>query len=78
MIKFIPGVGSVAGGVISGSTAAVLTSALGEAYIMVMSMICMGEVSIAELSTDKGKKEIAKIFTERLKVKRNKNGTVVE
>ena len=78
LIKFIPGVGSVAGGVISGSTAAVLTSALGEAYIMVMSMICMGEVSIAELSTDKGKKEIAKIFTERLKVKRNKNGTVVE
>ena len=78
LIKYIPGVGSVAGGVISGSTAAVLTSALGEAYIMVMSMICMGEVSIAELSTDKGKKEIAKIFTERLKVKRNKNGTVVE
>lgn len=78
LIKFIPGVGSVAGGVISGSTAAVLTSALGEAYIMVMSLICMGEVSIAELSTDKGKKEIAKIFTERLKVKRNKNGTVVE
>lgn len=78
LIKFIPGIGSVAGGVISGSTAAVLTSALGEAYIMVMSLICMGEVSIAELSTDKGKKEIAKIFTERLKVKRDKNGTVVE
>ncbi|HJB95376.1 MAG TPA: DUF697 domain-containing protein, partial [Candidatus Mediterraneibacter intestinigallinarum] len=78
LIKFIPGVGSVAGGVISGSTAAILTSALGEAYIIVMSMICRGEVSIAELSTDKGKKEIAKIFTERLKVKRNKNGTVAE
>lgn len=76
LIKFIPGVGSVAGSVISGSTAAVLTSALGEAYIIVMSMICRGELSITELSTDKGKKEIAKIFTERLKVKRNKNGTV--
>ncbi len=33
ILKFIPGVGTVAGGAISGATAAALTTALGEAYI---------------------------------------------
>lgn len=74
LIKFIPGVGSVAGGVISGATAAALTTALGEAYIIVITKICEGELSVADLSTDKGRKEVTKIFTEQLKVKRNKNG----
>lgn len=78
LIKFIPGIGSVAGGVISGTTADALTAALGEAYIIIMVMICKGELSIAELSTEKGKKEITKIFTERLKVERNKNGEAIE
>lgn len=78
LIKLIPGIGSVAGGVISGTTAAALTAALGEVYIIIMVMICKGELSIAELSTEKGKKEITKIFTERLQVKRNKNGEAIE
>jgi uncharacterized protein (DUF697 family)/GTP-binding protein EngB required for normal cell division len=78
LIKFIPGIGSVAGGVISGATAAALTAALGEAYIIIMVMICKGDLSIADLSTDKGKKEVTKIFTEQLKVKRNHNGEPIE
>lgn len=78
LIKFIPGVGSVVGGAISGATAAALTAALGEAYIIIMVMICKGELSIAELSTDKGKKEVTKIFTKQLKVKRNMNGQPIE
>ena len=36
LVKFIPGIGSVAGGVISGATAAALTAALGEAYIIIL------------------------------------------
>jgi uncharacterized protein (DUF697 family)/GTP-binding protein EngB required for normal cell division len=35
-LKFIPGVGSVVGGVIAGSTAAALTTAFGKAYIAVL------------------------------------------
>lgn len=64
----------MAGGVISGATAATLTAALGEAYIAIMVMICKGDLSVAELNTDKGKREITKMFTERLRVKRNKDG----
>lgn len=77
LIKFIPGIGSVAGSVISGSTAATLTVALGEAYIIIMTMIYKGELSVSELSSDKGKKEITRIFTDRLKMKRDKNGEVI-
>ena len=78
LLKFIPVVGSVAGGVISATTAAALTAALGEAYIKIMTKICKGELSVAELSSDKGKKEIEKIFTEQLKMKRNKNGEIIK
>lgn len=41
-------------------------------------MICKGEMSIADLSTEKGKKEVTKIFTEQLKVKRNNKGEATE
>lgn len=78
LIKIIPGVGSVAGGVISATTAAALTAALGESYIKIMTMICKGELSVAELSSDKGKEEIAKIFTEQLKMKRNRDGEIIK
>lgn len=73
LIKLIPGAGSIVGGFISGTTAAALTAALGEAYIIIMEMLYRGEMSVAELSTDKGKEEVTKLFTERLKAKRNKN-----
>jgi uncharacterized protein (DUF697 family) len=78
LLKLIPGVGSVVGGAISGATAAALTAALGEAYIIILVKVCKGEMSIADLGTEAGKKEITKIFTEQLKFKRDKNGTLVE
>lgn len=78
LMKFIPGLGSAAGGIISGATAAALTAALGEAYIIIMVMIYKGEMSAAELGTEKGKKEVAKIFAEQLRLRRNKNGKAVE
>lgn len=78
LIKLIPGVGSVAGGVISGATAAALTAALGEAYIIIMTMICKGEFKIEDLETDKGKKMVSEIFTDQLKVKRNATGERIE
>ena len=78
LIKLIPAVGSVVGGVISAATAAALTAALGEAYIAIMVMVCKGDLSIADLKSEKGKAEITRIFTEQLKVKRNKNGEPIE
>ena len=54
LVKFIPGAGSVVGGVISGTTAAALTAALGEAYIAIMIMLCKGELSVSDLSSEKG------------------------
>ena len=44
LLKLIPGANLV-GGLISGTTAAVLTGALGEAYITVLSKLCKGEIS---------------------------------
>lgn len=49
IIKFIPGIGSVAGGVISTATAAALTEALGRAYIEIMAGIFRGELDKSEI-----------------------------
>ncbi|WP_277630676.1 YcjF family protein [Atopococcus tabaci] len=43
VIKFIPGAGTLAGGIISGTTAAMLTSALAMSYIEVLTLIANGE-----------------------------------
>lgn len=78
LIKLIPAIGSVVGGVISAATAAALTAALGESYIAIMVMVCKGDLSITDLKSEKGKAEITRIFTEQLKVKRDKNGEPIE
>lgn len=74
LIKFIPGVGSVIGGAISGATAATLTAALGEAYIVLLIKVCKGEMKFADIGTEAGRAEITKIFTEQLKIRRNSEG----
>ena len=70
LIKFIPGAGTVLGGAISAGTAGVITTALGEAYIRIMELIFKGEMSIDDLSTKKGKEEMATLFKNELKKKR--------
>lgn len=50
-LKFIPGVGTVTGGAISGATAAALTTALGNAYIGIVTQIAKGEVKLDELDS---------------------------
>ena len=62
LIKLIPGAGSVVGGAISSGTAGLITAALGEAYIGIMELVFKGEMSIDDLSTDKGKEEMATLF----------------
>ena len=54
LLKFFPGVGSAAGGLIAGSTAAALTVALGEAFIAVLTQLCkekpMGDITEIEIA----------------------------
>lgn len=70
LLKLIPGVGTVAGGLISGTTAGLLTTALGEAYIMIMEMVYKGEISKEDLYTENGQKEMTRLFKNQLKKKR--------
>ncbi len=70
LVKLIPGVGTIAGGAISAATAGVLTAALGEAYIGIMTLVFNGEMSIDDLSTKKGKDQMTALFKQELKKKR--------
>ena len=72
MIKLIPGVGTGIGGLISGTTAGLLTTALGEAYIIVMEMIYKGEMTREDLDSKEGKATMKRIFREELKKERKK------
>jgi len=70
LIKMIPGIGSVAGGVISATTAGLLTTALGEAYIKVMELIYKGEMKSEALDSKEGQKTMKRLFQEELKKKK--------
>ena len=72
IFKLIPGIGSLAGLALSGGVAATITTALGEAYIGVMTLIYKGEMNISELSTDEGRKKIADLFKQKLGDKKTK------
>lgn len=61
--KFIPGVGTVIGGVISGTTASVITSALAYSYIEVLTIISLSDKEGAEVSPQK----IKRLMKERYK-----------
>jgi uncharacterized protein (DUF697 family) len=69
LIKLIPGGGTIAGGAISGATAGLLTSALGEAYIVIMDRIFRGEMKKEDLYGGAGLEEMKRIFREKLKKK---------
>lgn len=70
LVKFIPGIGTAAGGAISAATAGILTAALGEAYIGIMTMVFNGEMEIDDLDTKRGKDQMAALFIHELKKKR--------
>ena len=70
LLKAIPGVGTIVGGAISGTTAAALTTALGEAYIGIMTAMFKGEITAKDLETTQGKRKISELFKMELKKKR--------
>ncbi len=67
LMKLVPGAGTVAGGTISGATAGLITTALGEAYILLMEAIYKGELKSSELNTAVGKNKMKELFKKRLK-----------
>ena len=73
LFKLIPGVGTGVGGMISGSTASLLTTALGEAYIKFMEMIYKGELKKEDLYDQNGQKAISKMFKEEFTKKRKQS-----
>lgn len=70
LLKLIPGIGTVAGGLISGTTAGLLTTALGEAYIKIMEMVFKGELSKEDLYSEDGQNTMTQLFKTELKKKR--------
>ena len=67
LLKLVPGAGIVIGGTISGTTAGVITIALGEAYILLMEAIYKGELKSSELETPEVKKKLKELFKKRVK-----------
>lgn len=70
LLKLIPGAGTMAGGAISAATASLLTAALGAAYVGIMTLVFNGEMSIDDLGTKKGKKQMTALFKQELQKKR--------
>ena len=66
LLKFIPGVGSVAGGVVSAAAAAALTTALGELYIAVLAKLLT-----ASEGEPPSPEAVAREFKDRLAAKRD-------
>lgn len=66
LLKLIPGVGSVAGGFISGTTAGLLTTALGETYITIMEMVYKGELKKEDLYLADTQDTVKELFRKEL------------
>lgn len=66
LLKFIPGVGTVAGGAISASVASMMTIALGLAYISVLKYIVEEENKGNEVSTETIKEKMKEAYKKEL------------
>ena len=65
--KFIPGVGSIVGGFISGTTASIVTRALAQSYIQVLKIMATNELEGKETSTNKLVKMMQNQFKKYIK-----------
>lgn len=66
LLKLIPGVGTIAGGMISGGTAAVLTASMAEAYIKLMMKIVQDGDEQKLENKQEAFEELGKMFQEEL------------
>ena len=65
-MKLIPGIGTVMGGLVNGTAAAAFTVALGEAYIVIMTMIAKGEIRREDISQQQFIEQMKDIFMDKL------------
>ena len=67
LLKIIPGAGTAIGGTISGTTAAVLTYALGNAFITMMDMLASGKMGKEQIGSKEMVSTLKKAFKENIK-----------
>lgn len=72
-LKFIPGIGSLAGGLISAATASIMTTALAMSYIEVLSYIAKREKLGINMDFSEIEKLMQKTYTEYLKNRKKKD-----
>lgn len=70
--KFIPGIGTVVGGIISGTTASVVTQALASSYIQVLKYLSENDLMEKETTTDKIIELMQKEFGKYINKNKNK------
>lgn len=66
ILKFFPGAGTIAGGMISGTTAGVLTKLLGEVYIQLIHLIMEGKVDLSQINEAEMKELFLKLIKKTL------------
>ena len=77
LLKLMPGVGAIGGGVVSGATAGIITTALGETYIKLMEMMYRGDLKGDEINSEETQKYLNTAFAEgvkRRKIRRKADG----
>jgi uncharacterized protein (DUF697 family) len=67
LLKLVPGAGTITGGVISGTTAGLITTALGEAYIALMEQLWLGQLDPEELTSEEGRMHFLSLFDKKSK-----------
>ena len=72
LLKMVPGIGTAAGGVISGGTAGVVTRAMGKAFIEVCKMVKVGKLSEKDITSSKGTEILKQQFRAQLKLAKKK------
>lgn len=68
IFKLLPAVGSVVGGAISGTTAGLITTALGEAYLKIIELVYKGDLSKEDMLSEEGRKTMKDLFRKELKL----------
>lgn len=72
LLKFIPGIGTIVGGAISAATAAIITYAIGCAFINICKDAKLGRLGIEDITSEKGKNMFKEYFKSFAKKKAKK------
>lgn len=64
VFKLIPGIGTIIGGIISASIAGALTTAIGMAYLKIMTLVYEGEINIEDIDSKEVIDLMKKLFAE--------------